>query len=332
MDEKVSIYVIAYNHAPWIEKSIRSIVEQKTSFNFKLYIHDDASTDGTTEIIRRLSNEYPERIVPLYEEENQYSKGISIVKTFLFPKLHGKYIAFCEGDDYWFDQEKLQKQVDYMESHPECTLCFSNAVTIDTNGRVIKPFFSERSWNDKMINKKLKAADGADFTVEEMILLDFTPTASHLYRIEAIDEIKKFRHSLDLLTRLVTTNMGYAHYHNEIFTAYRIGNVNSASGSIIKSYEKLKKSFLDLHTKILQDFDDYTSFQFTDVIHHEIKRKEIELYFNAGKEYYKKIKEHECYNELTMKKKMKIFAKLYFSDFVRFYKKTKYKNDVLAEM
>ena len=78
MDEKVSIYVIAYNHAPWIEKSIRSIVEQKTSFNFKLYIHDDASTDGTTEIIRRLSNEYPERIVPLYEEENQYSKGISL--------------------------------------------------------------------------------------------------------------------------------------------------------------------------------------------------------------------------------------------------------------
>ena len=332
MSELVSVYMITYNHAPWIEKAIRSIMSQITDFEYKLYVHDDASTDGTTEIVKRLSEEFPDKIMAFFEEENQYSKGVKITRTIISPHFKGKYIASCEGDDYWVDQYKLQKQVDYMESHPDCTLCFSNAIIVDTENRKIKKFFSVRSWNDKNINKKLKSKTGADFSIEEVILLDFTPTASNLYRREAYDEICRFKNGLDLLTRLVTTSMGYAHYHSEVFTAYRTGNSASASGSIMRSFDKLKISYLDKHTDILNEFDEYTDYKYTEIIQHEIKRKEIELYYNAGKEYYKKIKKHELYRELTAIKKIKIFSIQHLGSIVKIYKRMRYKNNTLRKM
>ena len=332
MTELVSISMLAYNHAPWIEQAIMSIVNQKTEYPFRLYVHDDASTDGTAEIIQRLAEKYPDKITAILQKENQYSKGVNITQGIIRPKMKGEYIALCEGDDYWVDEYKLQKQVSYMESHPDCSLCFSDAMVVDTNGNKIRNFFDNRSWNDKKINAKLKQKGGADFSVEEMLLLDFTPTASLMCSKNAYDELKQFSLSLDLLVRLVTASMGYAHFHNEVFSAYRTGNASSASGSIQKTYEKLKTSFYDTHCRILNEFDDYTGHRYTETIHHVMKRKEIDLLFNSGKEYYKKILKHECYKELTAKKRMKVLAKLYFEKPVRVYKRLKYKNDFLAKM
>ena len=332
MTELVSISMLAYNHAPWIEQAIMSIVNQKTEYPFRLYVHDDASTDGTAEIIQRLAEKYPDKITAILQKENQYSKGVNITQGIIRPKMKGEYIALCEGDDYWVDENKLQKQVSFMESHPDCSLCFSDAMVVDTNGNKIRNFFDNRSWNDKKINAKLKQKGGADFSVEEMLLLDFTPTASLMCSKNAYDELKQFSLSLDLLVRLVTASMGYAHFHNEVFSAYRTGNASSASGSIQKTYEKLKTSFYDTHCRILNEFDDYTGHRYTETIHHVMKRKEIDLLFNSGKEYYKKILKHECYKELTAKKRMKVLAKLYFEKPVRVYKRLKYKNDFLAKM
>ena len=89
---------------------------QQTNFAFEVLIHDDASTDGTTEIIKEYEAKYPEIIKPIYEEENQWVKGRRGSAVFNFPRAKGKYIAMCEGDDYWTDPLKLQKQVDFLES------------------------------------------------------------------------------------------------------------------------------------------------------------------------------------------------------------------------
>jgi len=102
---------------------------QKTGFDFEVLIHDDASTDGTSDIIREYEKKYPNIIKPIYQKENQYSKGVLISLTYQFPRAKGKYIALCEGDDYWTDPYKLQKQVDFMEANPEYSLCFSRFST-----------------------------------------------------------------------------------------------------------------------------------------------------------------------------------------------------------
>lgn len=119
----VSVSCITYNHAPYIRQCIDGFLMQKTNFAFEVLIHDDCSTDGTTEIIKEYASQYPDIIKPLYEEENQWVKGRRGSAVFNFPRAKGKYIALCEGDDYWTDPYKLQKQVDFLESHPDFVMC-----------------------------------------------------------------------------------------------------------------------------------------------------------------------------------------------------------------
>lgn len=136
MNEKimVSISCITYNHAPYIRQCLDGFMMQKTNFAFEVLIHDDASTDGTTEIIKEYEAKYPDIIKPIYEEENQWVKGRRGSAVFNFPRAKGKYIALCEGDDYWIDPLKLQKQVDFLEGNSEYSLCFHRVKTTYEKG------------------------------------------------------------------------------------------------------------------------------------------------------------------------------------------------------
>jgi glycosyltransferase involved in cell wall biosynthesis len=116
----VSICTITFNHEKYIKEAIDSFLMQKTTFAFEIVIYDDASTDKTADIIRGYEAKYPKVIKPLYQSDNQYSKGVrGIAAKFTFPRANGKYIALCEGDDYWTDPYKLQKQVDFLEANPD---------------------------------------------------------------------------------------------------------------------------------------------------------------------------------------------------------------------
>lgn len=115
----VTIRCITYNHEPYIRQCLEGFVMQKTTFPFEAVVHDDASTDGTAAIIREYAERYPDIIRPIYETENQYSKHDGSLRRIMDAHMRGKYIALCEGDDYWTDPLKLQKQVDFLEGHPE---------------------------------------------------------------------------------------------------------------------------------------------------------------------------------------------------------------------
>lgn len=121
----VTVRTITYNHEPYLRDCLNGIVMQKTNFRFEAVVHDDCSTDHTADIIREYAAKYPDIIKPIYETENQYSKGKdSLTGKKMDALTHGKYIAICEGDDYWTDPNKLQMQVDFLESHPEYSMCF----------------------------------------------------------------------------------------------------------------------------------------------------------------------------------------------------------------
>ena len=117
----VSVLATAFNHELWIARALESIVMQKTNFPIEVLVHDDASTDKTADIIRAYEQKYPRLIKPIYQTKNQFSQG-NFPLFLLSEKAKGKYLAICECDDYWTDPLKLQKQVDLLEAHPECSM------------------------------------------------------------------------------------------------------------------------------------------------------------------------------------------------------------------
>ena len=133
----VSICCTAFNHEDYIRDAIESFLMQETSFPFEIIIHDDASTDNTANIIKEYEGKHPGLFVTIYQTENQYSQGIKIWSNFFHPRIRGKYIALCEGDDYWTDPLKLQKQVELMEKFPEASMCVAlNKKLFESSGEV----------------------------------------------------------------------------------------------------------------------------------------------------------------------------------------------------
>ena len=143
----VSIWCVTYNHAPYVRDAIEGFINQQTDFEYEIIIHDDASTDNTANIIKEYESKYPTMIHGIYQAENQYKKhlpSIEWLQKIQRENCRGKYIAFCEGDDYWIDSNKLQMQIDYMEKHSECIMTLHNAVVIDyESGNVKSPSFSK---------------------------------------------------------------------------------------------------------------------------------------------------------------------------------------------
>lgn len=153
---KVSVVCLAYNHEKYIRDALEGFVRQKTNFNYEVIVHDDASKDASADIIREYEKKYPDIIKPIYQVENQYSKGIGINTTIIQPLVQGEYVAICEGDDYWIDDLKLQKQYDFLSSNQEYSMCVGNTI-----------------WHNMTTGKaenKCQIAKDRDITVEEVIL------------------------------------------------------------------------------------------------------------------------------------------------------------------
>lgn len=193
----VSICCMAYNHAPFIKKCLDGFLMQEPPTGvsadepwYEILIHDDCSTDGTDDIIREYTEKYPDKIFPLFETENQYSKG-KVIDAYNYDRAKGRYIAVCEGDDYWTDPYKLQKQVDWMDAHQDYSVCFHRVkyYNVYTN-----------EYRDDACNQILGDKDGVELTCEMFFHNWYTHPMTELFRVENFDRMLpyKFKYYRDL--------------------------------------------------------------------------------------------------------------------------------------
>jgi glycosyltransferase involved in cell wall biosynthesis len=224
----VSVCCTTYNHEQFIQEAIESFLTQKTTFEFEILIHDDASTDKTQEIITKYKRQHPDLIQTIFQSQNQYSNGHKPSPEYVWPKARGKYIALCEGDDYWVDPNKLQKQVDYMELNESCSVCFHNATI-------------------KVMHKKNKTKtfcnlSNTKFYTKEIISLNwFVPTPSIVFRKSMLITPNWYWkiYNGDLAMLLLLSTKGYLYYINEKMAVYRRHNSN-INNSIDKRTSTLK--------------------------------------------------------------------------------------------
>ena len=168
----VTVHCLAYNHEQYIRDCLNGIVMQKTNFRFEAIVHDDVSKDKTAQIIREYAWKFPDIIKPIYETENQYSKNDGSLEQIMNKNSYGKYIAICEGDDYWTDPYKLQKQVDFMEKYHEYGLCYTKAKILK-NGQISGDFGTP------------------DTSFEGLLTYSNFPTLTRLYRKSIWDSYYK---------------------------------------------------------------------------------------------------------------------------------------------
>lgn len=210
----VVINCAAYNHEAFLRDALEGFVMQKTDFPFVAVVHDDASTDGTAAILREYTERYPDIILPIFEEENLYSKRDGSLRRVMINACAitgAKYIALCEGDDYWTYEQKLQKQVNFLESHPDYSLVFHNAPIKNMDG----------SFYDKVYD----ITGSREYSASEILRRWTIPTASAVYRRENIDDNpirfnKKFKYGDNVLF-LTAAKYGRLYGIDEYWSVYR---------------------------------------------------------------------------------------------------------------
>lgn len=259
---KVSILCITYNHAPFIAQCLDSFLSQKTNFEFEIIIHDDASTDNTSKIIHQYAKQYPKKITPIYAKKNEYSKNPHFFIAKLLPYIHGKYVAFCEGDDYWTDTHKLQIQYDYMENHSLCTLLFHNTDILYMNTGKIE--YNQ----DKNIYGNLQTPDN-NYTPDNIQSCRFAthasvPSASEFFRTKDIKNLPKCFYTppcADLPLELILSSKGYAHYIPKSMSMYR----KSAGSSVSDSWKKDSEGEIARSKQFIafiREFNNYTNHKY----------------------------------------------------------------------
>ena len=245
----VSISCITYNHAPYIRQCLDGFLMQQTEFAFEVLIHDDCSTDGTTEIIKEYEAKYPDIIKPIYEDENQYQQGKPAGSAvWNFPRAKGKYIAMCEGDDYWVDPLKLQKQVDFMEANPDYSLC-------GTNGLVKYEGIKK---DDKLFNNLIVSRE---LLPQDIIGHWIFPTASLLFKKDVCMDYPKWTekvYSGDQVLMLLSLNMGRVYAFSDVSCVYRRDVASKSSLSMTIRRTKSRAYVITQNIILYEQFYKYT--------------------------------------------------------------------------
>ncbi len=297
---EVSIICNTYNQEKYIADALESFIMQKTNFKFEVLVHDDASTDNTPNIIKKYAEKYPDIIKPYYQSENQHSKKISITNDFQHSRAKGKYYAFCEGDDYWTDPLKLQKQYDILEQHPEIDMCAHGASCVNAETK-------------KRLFDIVPSKENRIMTCEEIIMGEggYIAANSMFYRRQLHENAPEFRRRFvyQYTLKILGSIRGGIYYIADIMSHYR----SMADGSWTKHMSKNKEKWIDFNEKKNKMFallDQETNYKYSYVIKERIQKNEFLLLIQLGR--YKEAlgkKHREHFKELSLRNQLNVILK-----------------------
>ena len=245
-EKKLIILCATYNHVNSIRKALEGFFMQKTNFDYIVYVHDDASTDGTQDILREYQNKYPDRLLVDYELENQYSKGVHPYHNIFASLDEYKYTALCEGDDYWVYPYKLQKQYDILEKNKELSMCVHNGLDVD-NARNIK--------NVSVNQLKEGLVPPQQFIAHENGSL---PTSSFFFRTEFFSKRPQYMKEAPIDDDIILCNCGKnggIFYFDEVWTVYNYqSGAESWTAKVVRD-EKYLRTFTECYIKFLDEYE-----------------------------------------------------------------------------
>lgn len=257
-----SVIMTSYNHEKYIRKALESVLAQKTDFGYEMLIHDDASTDGTADIIREYSEKYPDIIKPVFEEANQWSRGGNITRIALDREIRGRYIAILETDDYWDYEYKLQTQVDFMETHEDYSMCMHAATRLDdvTGETAVMDFFEKEGtygWEDQV-----KAGLGTTFPA----------VASYLLRAEFLKDIPDLfldEGLGDYALRQYWASRGRVYYFEKPMSVYRVSMPSSYMGRL-RGDDAFYREYTLRQIRFFERYNEYTGKRFAGILGRKI--------------------------------------------------------------
>ena len=262
----VSVRVATYNHEKYIAQCIEGILMQKADFPFEVIIGEDFSSDGTRKIVLSYREKYPNKIKVLPSEQNI---GAAQNSLRIYQACQGKYHAMCEGDDYWIDPLKLQKQVDLLEANPAISLCFHNAFIVNEKSMATRLFF------EHPVKESLDFDDTCQIT---------TPTASVVARSEILASLPEWRLKVwcsDVVFRLWCAHHGKLGYINNIMSVYRVHE-----GGLTSRAAYQREKYYSQEMFLYEQLDKDTDYQHKDSIQLRIKRVQEKYARNRNRVTY----------------------------------------------
>ncbi len=288
----LSVCLITYNHVNYIERAIESVLIQQVNFPWELIIADDCSSDGTREILVGYQKKYPAFIKLILQKKN-VGAAQNWIDLITYPTA--KYIAYFEGDDFWTDPLKLQKQADFLEVNPDYILCFHDIFTFDDDGRVLD-------------DGRLPAKNKRDFEVNELLLGEYLPSPSLVYRnisLPHFDIIQSVFNGDTFLLSLLSQK-GKAHYLPDVLpSAIRLheGGVWSSKTQLVK-WEHTLHTYFTIYTTLNQPLKNYVFGQYSWFFNHAFKEaircKNRKYLFAYYQKYFRFLKESKSYKLIPM--------------------------------
>lgn len=300
-DIMVSVICITYNQELYIAETIESFLMQETNFSIEILIHDDASTDSTAKIIKEYEKKYPEIIKPIFQKNNQYSQGVRVTDI-VRQEARGKYLAFCEGDDYWTNPEKLQKQVDFLENNLNYSLSTHAAYEIDAQTNKVLASMRPSETSRTFSTEEIISGGGALF-----------PTNSMVYRKPKNNFFPEFYHEApvgDYPLTIYLSMQGLVHYMDENMSVYRANVKGSWSQRTLTDNLKSLNHYQRIEI-MLQRINEYTNYKYNEVLKNKIKENRFNIVILEGN--FAAINEEglqDIYNRLDFFDKIKLNVRM----------------------
>lgn len=301
----VSIICNAYNHEAYIADALKGFVMQQTTFPFEILVHDDASTDNTARIIREYEERYPHLINAIYETENQYSKHDGSLGRIQFGRAKGEYFALCEGDDYWTDPLKLQKQYDAMEQNPQVDMCAHQAYVYNCSvGRITQEITPVHETRILTAEEVIRGGGG------------YFATNSLFFRRSLQESMPRFRQfkNFDYTLQIHGALRGGLLYLNENMSVYRLMANGSWSRRMSADPEKASAHRREVLT-MMRILDEETGGKYREAIEWSHRRATFST-LESSKQYRGMLQPEytEFFEALPRKRRLGIVLRACFSD------------------